>query len=405
MGIIVPYAVELWDLLHLDRAKSVAQSDGRYKGRRVPATRASFERHLGGDITLAFTVLCSKYALFAVLDIDACFTQMLPDIRRAVLALGGAELYQAIFCTNGSDAGRGKVIVTFAELVPACDARRLMQQLCRRVRASASAQSLEPQEISAYPQHRSGGVVRVLGRNSSRGGPIEQPFSLDGEVGVAHARPLTSAKLAEIVVPECESIAPWAKRLIESPWRKIDRHGTYGHFGHMIALGRDAIRVYGIGRGRQVYDEWLDRVKANSPELSQPTLKTSDRRNLIDHARERAWEYACRLPNSWLPLDLQIRKGMPRGVVRVYNALVVYVRNKGLLPTHFAIDYERIARMVDSSKSTAHRWVMAAERMGVLVIHDHGSRHTPGQRGKCTSLGLVCHDQTPEEVRARHHSR
>jgi hypothetical protein len=397
-GIIVPSAVELWNLLHFEHAKAVLQSNGQYKGQRIAVTHEALERHLAGEVTLGFTVLHYKLALYVALDVDARFSELLPFIRAAVLKVGGEDLLAAIFCTNGSDDRRGKVVVTFTQPVAATVARKLVQQLCRRVRASEPAQDLQRNELSAYPHERSGGLVRILGRNVGRGGPIEAPFSLDGEPGLSHVRPLTRVKLAAIVASFSDNLAPWARRRIETPW--VRREGTAKHFGHMVALAREAIRIYGRGRGFRHYDEWLEMVRANSPELSLPSLKTKDSRNVIEHSRKTAWDYACKNPNSWEPLELQVRKGIPRGAVRAYNLLVGFVRRNGLRPDRFGIDYERSGVLFDTSKSTAHRWVKCAAKAGVVVIHDRGRRHTKGAPGKCVQLGLVCRGQTPDQVRA-----
>jgi hypothetical protein len=385
-GINVPSAAELRNLLHLERASAKAQSNARYS-RRHPLTYDALERHLAGEITLAFAVLRYRRALFAVLDVDALFPELMPAIRTAVAAIGGDALSAAIFCTGGSDAGRGKVIVTFAEPIAASDARKLARRLCDRVRASEAAESIDRHHLTAYPQEKSGGVVRILGRNAARGGPIEAAFSLDGELGLSHVRPLTPQGLAAIVVARPATIAAWANRRIETPWLRLE--GTQKHYRWIVALAREAIRIYGRARGRHHYDDWLDRIKANSPELADPSRKTKDPRNVLDHARERAWEYSCRNPNSWEPLDLRIRKGIPRGVVRAYNELVAFVRQKGLRPERFGIDYERMGVLFGSTKSTAHRWVQRCVELKFVVIHDHGSLHSKGVAGKCTVLGLV----------------
>ena len=399
-GVNVPPVAELWNLLHFDRAKAKTQLNGRY-GRLHSFTWDDLERHLAGEITLAFSVLSGQLALFAPLDVDALFPELLPAIRTAVVAIGGEELYSAIFCTNGSDDGRGKIIVTFTEPLAASDARTLLRRLYDRVRASEAAQYLDRRHLTAYPQGKSGGVVRVLGRNAWRGGPIETAFSLDAVPGLSHVRPLSPRRLAEIVSAVHPKIAAWAERRIETPWVRLEPKGTYAHFGHMIALAREAIRIYGPQeRGQGSYYEWLDRINANSPELSLPSQHTKDPRNVLDHARERAWKYAIERPQSWEPLDLHIRKGVPRGVIRVYHALVAFVRRNGLRPARFGIDYERIAEAVGSPKTTAYRWVQRADEIGVLVIYDRGTRRTKGARGQCAQLGLVCHGEAQEQVRA-----
>src|SRR5579863_2597134 len=55
-GINVPSGV-LWKLLHLQRAKAVVQKAGRYPGKRHAINIAELERHLRGEITLAFSAL------------------------------------------------------------------------------------------------------------------------------------------------------------------------------------------------------------------------------------------------------------------------------------------------------------------------------------------------------------
>ena len=124
---------------------------------------------------------------------------------------------------------------------------------------------------------------------------MEEAFSLDGEPGLSHLRPLTPAKVAQIAARLGESIAPWVKRLLERPWLRPE--GTNRHYRWMVALARDAIRLRGRTRGWRLYEEWLDSIRANSPELSLPSQKTKDPRNVLDHARRRAWEFACKKPN------------------------------------------------------------------------------------------------------------
>src|SRR5579863_7631889 len=76
--ITVPVAL-FWELLHLGRAKAVSQaSEGGYPGKRVPITRSDVERHLAGLITLAFSPLDARKALFGALDVDDRFPALLP---------------------------------------------------------------------------------------------------------------------------------------------------------------------------------------------------------------------------------------------------------------------------------------------------------------------------------------
>jgi hypothetical protein len=400
-GINVPsLADNLWGFLNLDRARVARQVDGQYKGARLPLTRDDLVRHLAGEITLAISVLRDGVALFAGIDIDARFEELLPIVRAAAEGVGGSELVDAMFGTSGSYDGRGKVILTLEKPASDGDARALAQHVARLIRASAVAEGIPGNEISAYPQSGQGGLLRVLGRNAKRDGPLELPFSLNGEPGLSYLRPLKPTTVARIVASLRSGVSPWARRLLNDPWRRTE--GTHRHYGHMVALAREALRIHGPISGCSAYGSWIDQVKSNSPELLLLSLKTKDRRNVLDHGRERAWEWARQHPTSWEPLDLQSRKDVSAGVARQYTALVSFVRDNGLRPECFGIDYERaaLAALDGSSKSTAYRRVLHADKIGVIVILDPGLPREQGLSGECALLGLVCRGQMPEQVRA-----
>ena len=255
-------------------------------------------------------------------------------------------------------------------------------------------------EVSVYPQSGQGGLLRVLGRNPKRHGSLEVAFSLNGEPGLSHLRPLKRAAVTRIVALLRGSLAPWVQRILNEPWRRSE--GTARHFRQMVALGREAIRIYGSIKGHSVFWSWIDKVNANSPELSLPSLKTRDLRNVLEHGRLRAWDWARQYPTSWEPLDLQSRKDVPPGVARQYAGFVSFVRDNGLRPECFGIDYQRaaLAALDGSSKSTAHRRVHRADKIGVMIILDPGLPREQGLNGECVLIGLVCRGQTPEQVRA-----
>jgi hypothetical protein len=240
--------------------------------------------------------------------------------------------------------------------------------------------------LSAFPQLKSGGIVRVLGRNAARDGPVERACNLNGEVSdLSDVSPLPLGALTAIVQRLGDEHPPWLERYVRTPWTAIE--GTHLHYRHMVALAREAIRQRGATKGRSLYDEWLARIKANSPQLDALSRTTSDPRNVLDHGRERAWEFARREPSSWKPLALSPRN-FPRGVVRVYNALVQHVQSNGLPPFRFAIDYERLGAIMGCQKSTAWRRVSRAADLGVIDIHDRGSRDALGKKGQCSTFGL-----------------
>jgi hypothetical protein len=173
-----------------------------------------------------------------------------------------------------------------------------VQRLAGRIRHSEAGVLIAASELSAYPQDQTGGLVRILGRNAARDGSLERSFTIDGEVSnLAHVKPLTLDTLAAIVARHSSTVPAWVERYISTPWLAIE--GTKKHHSKMVSLGRAAFQIAGAaGRGR--YDQWLEIVKANSPELGRPSLKNRDRRNVLDHARDRAWTFACSKPSDWV---------------------------------------------------------------------------------------------------------
>lgn len=376
----------LWKLLLLDRALAVPQSEGAYEGRRRAVRFYDVAAHLRGDLTLGFAVLRGSRALFGAIDVDAMFPRLFPEITRIVQAIGGDALVDACFITEGSDQERGKLIVCFAEPAPTRFARTLVQSIRQRIRACQTAEGIESALISAYPQRKSGGLVRVLGRNPARDGPIERACRLDGEVSdLVGVQPIALTALAAIAQRLGNERPPWVERYLREPW--VSTEGSKTHYRRMVALAREAIREQGSIRGDALYCAWLDQIKISSPQLDVPSLKTRDRRNVLEHGRRRAWEYARRNPTSWEPLRLS-RREYPQGVIRIYDALVRHARANGLPPARFAIDYERLGALMQCPKSTAWRRASRARTLGLIEIRDPGSRDARGKKGQCAVFGL-----------------
>jgi hypothetical protein len=395
---IIP-ARALWKLLHLERAKAVPQAlAGCYPGKRSPTNLTDVERHLAGKITLAFTPLVGDRALFVALDVDARFSALLPSIREYIAKIGGSELTEACFATGGSDEDRGKIVVCFDEPAPARDVRLLALRLLSSTRAAKAARGLESSAFSAFPQGGTGGIVRILGRNLARHGPLERSFSLEGEQGLEHVRSLSAAHLAKMVDSDREPELEWVVRLVETPWGRSE--GTNRHFSHLVALAHEAVRRGGTRAGRFIFEHWVNTIKANSSELSRPSNKNGDRRNVLDRGRGRAWQYAVDDTSSWRPLNFSSGPKYSKDAVELYNTLLTFAREKGLTPNLFGVDYERMAALLSKSKSTAHRHSAKAEQQGIIVIHDRGLPKAKGVAGLTALLGLVGRNQTPEQVRA-----
>jgi hypothetical protein len=388
----------LHDLLNLKYAKGASQGpSGAYDGPRFPLTLGDVEGHLRGATTVAFAPISGDQALFAAVDVDERFPELSTGvIRRALFELGGQALLEACFLTNGSDGDRGKIIITFAKPMSA----RLVREFILRIKRTIQRESrLRSGMLDAYPQDKSGGVVRVLGRNLKRNGPLEFAFNFDGELtdltGVAPLSRSDFSRIARIAV-RLPTIHPWAERLLTVPW--VSTQGTHRHRGWMCALAQEAIR---LGFLRSDFECWMERVKLNSPELGKPSRKNGDARNVLDRNREGAWNYAMANPTSFRPKESTSNSGSRRA----YRAMYILVKQRGLGADWFQFDYQTIGDAMGCDKGQARRAVLRAEKEGLLVRHDHGSKDALGHKGICTTYGLVGEGETTEHILNRGRTR
>jgi hypothetical protein len=331
-----------------------------------------------------------------VIDVDANASDVLGALRPHLERLGGHDLLACAFLTEGSAADRGKVVFTFAEPAPAQSVRLLLRTLRAHIIASEIGGRLDRKDLSTYPQQRSGGVVRVLGRNIARNGPLERAFTLDGECcDFSLLIPLSRETLEATVRRRMGGVAPWAWKKIHAPWTRDE--GWNAHSARMVSLAREALSVHrgDIVRARRQFDDWLEIVRGNSPELDLPTRTNRDTRNVLDHCRSYAFKHAVAEPVTWQPTSTS---GAPRGASRLYTALVGHVRANGLVPLCFGIDFETLAAQLETVKVTAWRWAAQAEQAGLVVRHHRGTRHEKGRRGEPTLWGIVCEGQTAETV-------
>ena len=389
---------QLWSLLHLDRASAAIQSQhGDYRGPRRPISRAVLMRHLTGEVAVAISTLSSKRALFAAVDIDALFMECLPVIRENFEDLGGEDLVAAAFATTGSDEGRGKVVVCLREPAARNFANKLALSALQAIRSAPCGKLLDSRELTIFPQRGSGGVVRILGRNIARKGPFEQVLTLNGDAGdLSTVRPLTRDGIASVAMRVHRQLPKWLQRLLQIPWKAQD--GTRVHFRWLVAIAREALHRNGEVRGYKVYVSWIEQVKRNSPELAERSITNRDPRNVCERGRDTAWKRALIEPVTWHAQDVDC---MPHSVAKVYAMLERFVQNNGLLPHIFALDYENIAGQMSVSKSTAHRRVVQAEKLGLIVRHDRGFQDELGIRGAATLFGLVGRDETQAAVLAK----
>jgi hypothetical protein len=392
-----PLAARLEQLLHLRSARFFEQSrSGDYPGFGGEFDPGALDAHVRGERTIAFGVVPKsiKRALFIAVDVDAEFETIVPFLRRTLEEIGGADLVDASFLTDGSRFGRGKLITTLANPAPLRTARDFANHVERRIRGTDVGRGLEANDLTLFPQRRSGGRLRILGRNPKRNGPVESAYTLDGEPDplLEHVQPLDSNALRAL--RRDPSVPAFVERLLSRAWTREE--GTNVHFGRMCRLASEALRINGEGAGERQFERWLEVVRRNSPDLQQPSIKNRDPRCVLDHGRQRAWEIALEPRRDWIRRDTDY---VGPAVARLYGVLCDFVERQGLRHGAFSVDYATIAAMLDiASKSRAYELVRVAESAGLLVRHHPGTQDAPGTKGLATCYGLVGADETPERV-------
>jgi hypothetical protein len=380
-------ASTLISLLHLKNALCAFQSPAGGYGKADPLSLAKVTRHLSGEVTVAIAPISGDHALFAAIDVDERFPELASRvIRPALFDLGGQGLIDACFLTNGSDEERGKIIVAFVKPMSARPVREFIRAIKRTIQRESR---LPSGMLDEYPKEKTGGLVRILGRNLKRNGPLESALNFDGEpVDLTNVSPLSPAAFLAMV-PKQPRTLPWVERLLTTPW--LAKDGTRRHIDLMLALARECMRQ---NLQRSDFYAMMDRIKGNSPELTGPSVKNLDTRNVLVRAREWAWATACLDPSSFRA------KVSPsnREFWRAYRAICGLVAQRGLRASKFQLDYQTIGDAMDRNKGQAYRAVLTAEAAGLLVRHDPGSRHEFKHKGVCTTFGLVGEGETAEQV-------
>lgn len=410
-------------LLHLSlaRAQTPFNSGRLYAAPLIPVTSQALQAHFSGQIALGFTCLedarggCD--ALFGAIDVDEAFDRRLPVLAKALADVGGPELAAAAFATSGSGPGRGKLLITIERPTSAADVRALVNAVKNAALADPRFGHMQRRdEIDLRPEGGSGGLLRILGRNIEKDGPLETPLDLDGGLSdLCGVRPLPIALLRRLAAAwRAKERAPggWLDTMRAEAWTYEIEGSTAGIFRRIVSLAIAAVERYGETDGAEAtFRGWVGECARNSPALDAPSPKNKDRRNPLrdDRTLARAWRYAVSNRSRFVPAQLR-GSGVPEGQVRVYEGLVAHVRSRGLPPELFAMNYGYLAEVIletgVAAKKMAWKQVRELERRGLIVIHDRGlplriDEQGDGRRGLPTFMGLVGQGETPSAVRER----
>lgn len=394
----------------------VQREDGNYNSRRVYVTDNMLLQHLTGEIAVAFCVATKMQSTgrnlvrFAGIDIDQDAPSRLPVYEHVIQRLG---LTRAAFATPGSSPSKAKVIFTFEEMVSRDAAWRFVNAV--HDEASAEAPDIIPAEpkngdLELFPKSSSArstdaGILRILGRNPKRNGPLEWPITLDGEtLDFAKIKPLRTDRIIKVGQSRQRgaNVHPtWLRGLLNIEWTPPRIGGPAVIRQKLTAIALYCLDNYTTGDAKEKYVRLLRRVESNNLTLR---TSTSDGRNPIGREIQEASAWTNALAKErWTPQQPSEKKIPGWGA---YDAMVRYVRLHGLPPHRFYIDARTVAGLMGVALKSAQESLDLCERSRLAVRVDYGTSRTntvvDGKRkvidGNAARWGLVGAGETVYDV-------
>ena len=269
------------------------RADGKYPGVPKRITVERFAQHLRGDgapIAIACGPWDSTTGRMLVIDVDDLFPE-----RYAIIAdvLRDEGFRDAALFTEGSAAWKGKVAIFFARE----HRRDNLSALARRIIDLAAERpgwvgGFAKIEYRPFRADVRPGVIRLLGRNLFRGGPLERSFSVDfARKGLSQVVPTDMALPDAPARPKPDASGrrepqPIPKAPLHRTVEDARRHGLGDEMcGHrelrafLLHIAREALRLYGDAtQGQAAFLQWCGEIKAQTawatPEFRSPTTRT-----------------------------------------------------------------------------------------------------------------------------------
>jgi hypothetical protein len=202
---------------------------------------------------------------------------------------GESSFEACTFCTNGSQPGRGKVLIAFAKPRSRSAMANFIAGLVTEARLDSRWGPETPQSIEHWPMTGVAACkpLRIGGRSRKPSAPMEQFFNLDGKViELHHVVPVRGRCLRIFGRPE-PATAPnkHSRRVTHALKTGVSKRGPSG----TLAVNRT---LYGlcrelVARSMSLAEtlEIIGKVAAQSPDLDGLSAKTKDRRNPLSAQR------------------------------------------------------------------------------------------------------------------------
>lgn len=385
-------------LLHVKFGK-LQQQDGGYRGEPRALCPAAIESHLSGRETIALCAAYDKKTNFLGLEIDGGFSTILPVAQKLLTRF---RIDGATFLTTGSpDGDRGKIVITVSKRVSHDSGCVVIEAIQQELLSSPEwlANQHPDREIRAWPQLKSGGVLRIGGRNAKRTETYHRdqfldinsnPWSLQGIEPLSPQRFSHLWRSIRAGKPKDKKLAIWCVKALERKWG-WPGDGNKGISRRLLAVGREYVAAFGTGDvARAEYIGAMLRVRANSPALDSKSPKTKDGRHpLSDDRLARAWRCAVRRPRAFIPCDLTTAS---KYNIETYCGMLRFCDDLGLRPNvPFGVTGVRIAPYIGVSPAQAPRRIQAAAQAAIVIIVDRGLPRARGRPGRAAQYRLASH--------------
>lgn len=379
-------------LLHL-REGRLQTASGGYSIPIRCISDADLLDHLNGSKAIAFSVCIlfkhsRQKAGFLGIDIDQKFSERLPFYA---VALDRLKLSRAAFATSGSDPGRGKVLITLKDFIDADVARFLIEEI-HRVAVAISENTLpktpKDGDLELYPKGGQGGLLRVLGRNAFRNGPVESMFGLDGSsIDPAAIKPIGTQKALIVAkklgYDDFHELPSRLSAFIEKPSRDIgfkEGRKKVADLAHYMARKYD-----GASNGHERFINLLTHCSASATgqvkrnvesELKAPSL----------------WARAC----DDLTAFEVIPEKTPGASLR--HAMERFVQKHGLFREHFSASTEQLVGQLGIYGSAVCKQVDTAQKSRIVLKLHPGWKRSRGMPGQPAFYAIPSCGQTLEEL-------
>jgi hypothetical protein len=244
-------------------------------------TPGAVETHLTGEVTKGFCYAAGGFANFLAWDLDENFELLAPFI---VDELKKRKWEQGAGATDGSSAGRGKIVLFISPRIPQGLGIRHANEIRHAVIERAQTElllSIDPEMFSAYPKNGCA-VVRILGRNRIHDGKLEQALDLKLRPSDwKYIKPVLipySAQEAAVYQTGQLQIAQWASNLIATPLIGTAKEA----FRVMIRLADETVRLEGGDRASYLLHEWCLGMSSSATRPS--TVKVLKRKDSSENA-------------------------------------------------------------------------------------------------------------------------